>query len=266
MLKFWIMASKDETFSESISACFENGNKLLEDAKLLFEWDRFSTALALSILSQEEFAKTFLLQLVADGALPWLPEIHRSMTRHQCKHLLAIVMEWLPPFDPDLIMQQMRRNHERHERWMAWSERRLERYGRKDFSPNPEDPEPVEEPFSFPVDVATALNIYRYEEIERLGGRQAWTDADWATGKARKIAEGLLDRKKQSALYVDISKTGEIGLNPNLITREEASEAIKRAERFSECTPIVSDEYQKLKETLPLIFSRLKDGSDTNSD
>ena len=122
------MASKAERFARTISACFENGKKLLEDAKLLFEWDRFSTALALSILSQEEFAKTFLLELVVDGALPWLPDIQHSMTKHQCKHLLAIVMEWLPPFDSDLIMGQIRRNRETHEQWMAWAKRRSERH------------------------------------------------------------------------------------------------------------------------------------------
>src|SRR5580700_8210415 len=121
------MASKAEAFSRTSSGCFENGKKLLEDAKLLFEWDRFSTALALSILAQEEFAKAFLLTLVEDDALPWLPEIHQSMAKHQCKHLLAIVMEWLPPFDGNLVMEQIRRNREKHEQRMAWFKRRSER-------------------------------------------------------------------------------------------------------------------------------------------
>ena len=97
------MASKAETFSRTSTACYENGKKLLEDAKLLFEWDRFSTALALSILAQKEFAKTFLLTLVEDDALRWIPEVRQSMVKHQCKHLLAIVMEWLPPFDGEFF-------------------------------------------------------------------------------------------------------------------------------------------------------------------
>jgi AbiV family abortive infection protein len=253
------MRSKAKTFSRSISACFENGKALLGDAKLLFDWDRFSTALALSVLAQEEFAKAFLLQLVVDDALPWLPEIQRSMARHQSKHLLAIVMEWLPPFDWDHLREQERRRSERHEQKMAWLQRSLERYKRGNLSPDPDDPEPVEEDFHFPPDVATALNIYRHEEIERLRSGNPWLDADWATGKARKIADGSLDRKKQSALYVDVSKTGEIGLHPGLITREEASEAIERAERLSEAPITYSDEYQKLKEILPLVFSSPKD-------
>ena len=253
------MRSKAETFSRSISACIDNGKALLGDAKLLLDWDRFSTALALSVLAQEEFAKAFLLQLVADEALPWLPEIQRSMARHQSKHLLAIVMECLPPFDWDHLKQQDIQRSERHERKMAWLQRSLERYKQGNLNPDPDDPEPVEEDCRFPPDVATALNIYRHEEIERLRSGSPWVDADWATGKARNIADGSLDRKKHSALYVDVSKTGEIGLHPGLITREEASEAIERAERLSETPITTSDEYRKLQEILPLVFSSLQD-------
>jgi AbiV family abortive infection protein len=253
------MPSKTETFSKSISSCIENGKALLGDAKFLFDWDRFPTALALSVLAQEEFAKAFLLQLVLDDALPWLPEIQRSMARHQSKHLLAIVMEWLPAFDWDHIREQDRLRNERHEKKMAWLQRSLERYKQGNSHPDPNDPEPVEEDLQFPPDVATALNIYRHEEIERLKSGNPWMDADWATGKARKIADGSLDRKKQSALYVDVTKTGEIGLHPGLITREEASEAIERAERLSEAPITYSDEYRKLKEILPIVFSPPKD-------
>jgi AbiV family abortive infection protein len=253
------MPPKAETLSESISATMGNGKKLLEDAKYLFDWDRFSTALALAVLAQEEFAKAFLLQLVADDAMPWLPEVQRSMARHQCKHLLAIVMEWLPPFDFEDSLEQHKRNTVRHEEKMAWLQRRVARYKQGNILPDPDDPEPIEPDISFPLDVATALNIYRHEEIERLRSGSAWRDAEWATGKARKIADGSLDRKKQSALYVDITKTGEIGLHPGLITRGEASEAIERAERLVEGPAIFSDEYKKLKEILPVIFSTLKD-------
>lgn len=88
-----------DILSVSISAVRDNGRKLIEDAKLLFDWDRYSTATALAVLAQEEFAKAFLLELVRDDALPWIPEVQGSMARHQCKHLLGIVMEWLPPVD-----------------------------------------------------------------------------------------------------------------------------------------------------------------------
>jgi len=65
------------------------------------------------------FAKAFLLRLVADGALPWISEVQRSMARHQCKHLLAIVMDWLGPFDVEELMAQSKRDTQRHEQKMA---------------------------------------------------------------------------------------------------------------------------------------------------
>ena len=253
------MLSDAEIFSTSLSTCIENGRKLLEDAQLLFDWDRFSTSLALSVLAQEEFAKAFLLQLVVDGALPWLPEVQRSMARHQCKHLLALVMEWLPPFDWERIREQDKRNSETHEEKMAWLQRRLDRYTEGNFSPDPNDPEPVEEEFHFPSEVAAALNIYRHEEIERLRLGDPWKDKAWATGTARKIADGSLDRKKQSGFYVNITKTGQVGPHPGQITREEASDAIERAKRLSETPLTCSYEYRKLVEILRLVFENLKD-------
>jgi AbiV family abortive infection protein len=249
---------KIEALEKSISATTTNGRRLLDDAKTLFDFDRFSTALALAVLAQEEFSKAFLLQLVLDGALPWLPEVRRSMARHQSKHLLAIVMEWLPPFDWDEIMEQDRRDKAHHEEMMAWLQRSLDRYRQGNLEPDPDDPEPVEPDFAFPPEVAKALNIYRHEEIERLGSGNPWKDEDWATGKARKIADGSLDKKKQSAFYVDITKTAEVGSHPERVTREEASEEIERAKRFSEGPITFSHEYRKLREALPHIFAGMK--------
>jgi AbiV family abortive infection protein len=122
------MPLKDETLSKSISVTIANGNKLLDDAKFLFEFDRCPTALALSVLAQEEFAKAFLLRLVLDDALPWLPEVQRSMARHQCKHLLAMVMEWLPPFDFAKNEERNKGDKVRHEQKMEWLQRRMDRY------------------------------------------------------------------------------------------------------------------------------------------
>ncbi len=251
------MQPKPKVLQASISATTKNGKELLEDAKFLFDWDRFSTALALAILAQEEFAKAFLLQLVADGALPWVREVQRSMARHECKHLLGLVMEWLPPWDSPALAELSKRRGEWHEQKMAWLQRCIDRYKQGNFAPDPNDPEPVEPDVSFPSDVATALNIYRHEEIERFGRGYPWRDADWSTGQARKIADGSLDRKKQSALYVHITKTGEVGLHPGLVTREQAAEAIERAERLQEIPVTFSDEYLALKEVLPALFANL---------
>ena len=251
------MIGKDDVSLQDLTpygASIENGKNLLEDAKYLFDFDRFSTAFALSVLAQEEFAKAFILQLVVDDALPWLPEVQRSMARHECKHLLAIAMEWLPQFDFEKLIEQHRRDKARHEQKMAWLQRRIDRFKQGKLLSEQDDPEPIEPDFDLPPDVANALNIYRHEEIEKLKSGMPWRDSDWRTGRARKVADGSLDRKKQSAFYVDITKTGEIGLHPGLITHKEASEAIKRADRFSEGPAIYSDEYRRLKETLPFIF------------
>jgi AbiV family abortive infection protein len=104
---------RPEVLSQSITATVDNGKSLHDDAKMLFDWDRFSAALALGVLAQEEFAKAFLLQFVADGALPWLPEVRMSIARHQCKHLLAIMMEWLPITDWGNSLQQHQRDPSR---------------------------------------------------------------------------------------------------------------------------------------------------------
>jgi AbiV family abortive infection protein len=252
------MHPKAEILEKSIAATLANAKKLLEDAIFLFDWDRYSTALALAVLAQEEFAKAFLLQLVADGALPWLPEVQRSMARHQCKHLLALVLDWVPPLDMGDI-EHFKRETARHEQRMAWLQRRMDRYKQGLLDPDPDDPEPQEPEVPFPPDVVDALNIYRHEEIERMRSGQPWRDDDWAKGNARKIADGVLDRKKQSAIYVDISKTGEIGLHPGFITSRDASEAIERAKRFTDGPGIFSDEYRTLKKALIAVFANLKD-------
>lgn len=250
-----------ETLSKSISTITTNGNQLLGDAKLLFDFDRFSTALALAVLAQEEFAKAFLLQLVIDGALPWLPEIRRSMARHECKHLLALVMEWVPPLSLEEIIEQGKRDEARHKERMAWLRTKMDESAHGKMSPDSDNSEPTEPDVLLPRDVATALNIYRHEELERLRSGSPWKDEDWASGKARKIADGLLDKKKQSAFYVHVTKCGEVGLHPGLISREEASEEIKWAERLSDGPLTFSDEYRKLKELLPLVFSDLGETS-----
>lgn len=250
------MTINSETLSKTISACTSNGKNLLDDAKLLLDWDRFSTSFALSILAQEEFSKAFLLNLVADEAIPWIHEVRRSMARHQCKQLLTIVMEWVDTWDFDKYIKQHEVNRARHEKKMEWFQRRVDGDKRGSYIPDPDDPEPIEPDVIFPSEVANALNIYRHEEIERFHSGNPWRDTDWSNGKARKIADGSLERKKQSGFYVNITKTGEIGLHPGLITREDASNEIKRAEHLSEGPAIYSDEYRKLKEILPSLFKQ----------
>ncbi len=262
------MQPKKQNLEKAIAQTVANGNSLLEDAKFLFDFERFSTSLALAVLAQEEFAKAFLLQLVFDEALPWIPEVRQSMARHQCKHLMAIVMDWVPDMDDvDDLIERHRRRSERHERLMNWYKRTKERYDRGVFEPDPNDPKPVDPQIEFPQEVADALNIYRHEQIERMTKRRYAQEAPDAKGMARKLADGALDRKKQSALYVDITSTGEVGLHPGLVTKEDAENAIKRARELSESRDRFSDEYQGLEKILPIVFASLsRESHDTEAE
>ena len=183
-----------------------------------------------------------------------------SIARHQCKHLLAIVMEWLPITDWGNYVQQRQRDSERHEAIMAWYRRAMDRY-KQGILNDPKDPKPTDPQARFPPDVAHAINIYRHEEIERLTKSGYASRDPEAKGRARKIADGTLDRKKQSGLYVAITREGAVGVYPGLITRQDAESEIKRAERLSEMPDTFSDEYRKLRKILPIVFSDLLKGS-----
>src|SRR5215467_16118380 len=88
-----VMDPKSEKFQRSITECIENSRRLLEDA----EWsvNRASTGLALAVLAQEEAAKAFILTLVRDDIVPWTEEVYRSLSVHEAKHLVSVIMEWL---------------------------------------------------------------------------------------------------------------------------------------------------------------------------
>jgi len=120
-----------------IEACLKNGHRLVEDAELLLDFERHPTAVAVAVLAEEEFAKTFLLVLVSEGVVPWTLEVRRSLYSHECKHLIGVVVEWLgPPWE------------EQHRRLRAFV--------------------PGETAALIPHDVAVAINILRHEKIERM--------------------------------------------------------------------------------------------------
>ena len=155
----------------------ENGERLLEEA----EWamHRTSTGVALAMLAQEECAEAFVLAFVRDGILPWTDDVRRSLSVHECKDLVTVIMEWL----------------------LTVNERRFNEIG--DRTPATDAPEHL------PPDVATAMNIYRHELIERIGRRYPERYGEWS-GRARKLADGQRDRRKQAALYVRIGEDGSL--------------------------------------------------------
>jgi AbiV family abortive infection protein len=171
------MAIDTARFQRSITACIRNAERLLEEA----EWamHRTSTGVALAMLAQEESAKAFVLALVRDGILPWTDDVRRSLSVHEGKHLVTVIMEWLTAVD----------------------EASFNEIGNATPATAPSG--------MLPRDVATAMNIYRHELIERIGRRYPDRRAEWS-GIARKLAEGQRDRRKQVALYVRIGDDGSL--------------------------------------------------------
>lgn len=186
-----------------IKECTANGNRLIEDSEHLQDFDRFASAYSLSILAQEEFAKTFILILVRDEVLPWTKDIRKTLYNHECKHLIGIIMEWLgPPWEKAL------------ERAKSYLDTR--------------------QPEEMPSDVGTAINILRHEMIERFKEGYSYKEKEW-DGLARKIAEGYKSKLKHRGFYIGISKSGlSDTLHPNSITPDMLQDEIDRAKQYSE--------------------------------
>jgi AbiV family abortive infection protein len=186
------MAVEATKFQKSIAACIANGERLLEEA----DWamHRESTGVALAMLAQEECAKAFVLTLVRDGILPWTDDVRRSLSVHECKHIVTLIMEWL----------------------LEVNERRLHEVASY----------PMDGPKYLPPDVATAMNIYRHELIERIGKRYPERYADWK-GPARKLADGQRDRRKQAALYVRVGDDGSLASEPSESQRAYDEELVR---------------------------------------
>jgi len=195
--------------------------------------------------------------LVDAGALPWIPPVQRSIAKHNCKHLVSIIHEWMPPLDWENLAVRYREQTGRHARWMAWNERRIGRISAGIRTGDPDDAEPTRGEIERPGDVSDALNIYRHIEIERLAKGWPWSDPEWLNGNAAKAAQGSVEKKKQAAWYVDISKTGQVGLHPGPISRSEADAAIKRAEALEVDTDIWSDEFKALVNVMKQLFADL---------
>lgn len=228
------MDSAEDRYHRSVQACIKNARRLLEDA----EWvsNRASIGLALAMLAQEECAKAFLLALIRDGVLPWSGEIRRSLSVHECKHLLTVIMEWL----------------------MVVNERRLNEL----LMRSTKDIGTAQRIRQLPAEVATAMNIYRHEMIERLGKRSPGRYTEWR-GVARGVAEGQHDRKKQRALYVSINEVGDVESLPPT-SEEQFTKEFARAKALiefandvdGEC-PFARDEYELFADVFRSMFGDL---------
>ena len=172
------------------------GRRLLEDAECLFENERSPSANALAILAQEEFAKAFILKLVREGTIPLSEEVLRATRDHCCKHLMAIVMEYLF-VEWDSLVEHM-----------------------KNYFQQPYPPK-------IPDKIADALDIFCHEKIRRWKSNNwVWANDPAYDKEVENIAKGSIDRLKQNSIYVSITKTGTVANCPNC----NSADALKQIE------------------------------------
>jgi AbiV family abortive infection protein len=225
------MKENRDRFEKAINKCIENGRRLLEDSEYLKDYDRLPTSKALAILAQEEFAKAYILRLVQEEAIPWCDEVLRATRDHNCKHLMAILMEYL--FTP-------------------WDIRSLERDIKiKDKFPD----------FKLPRKVADALNIFCHEKISRWRSSSwFWAEDPKYDNEAKKVWRGKIDKTKQNALYVSIGMDGSVTNDP-LCDNNDVNKYIDYAKILeevatgSDCFAFTEKEY--VKSVLKQIFDEI---------
>ncbi len=200
----------------------------MDDAQALEFQEQGGVRLAICMLAQEEYAKAFLLYMVREGFLPWESALLRVIRNHACKHLLAIVMEWVKP------------------EWSTLEE--LQTIMAAEFAAD-----------RFPPRVSSALNILYFEKIR--GRDFSYSDDEQYEPDVVAIARGERDAVKQDALYVDIDKGCRVKNTPNDLTREDAEAEYKRAVRYESIirTLIHPDAVEgiqlaKLKEAMKIVF------------
>ncbi len=186
----------------SIHECIKNGKRLLDDAQWCEHLNPASTPYALTLISEEEFAKAFLLVLVEKDIIPWNRFIWRAARDHKCKQLLMIIMDHLNPEFEELLS-----------RYKSLPEYRQQ--GR-----------------TMPAHIADALNIFRHEKIGRMeSDHWFWEEEPEYDQHVKKISEGSIDRVRQRQFYTEIGKDGSFVATP-LATLEEYLEERERAERL----------------------------------
>jgi AbiV family abortive infection protein len=185
-------------FSTAIEACIKNGSRLLEDSKELHEYDRFPSAYALAKFAQEEFAKSFILHLVKEGALEWSEEVRKSLNHHVSKQLVGVILDYLNP-DIEYFLDTTKGNP------FIKNRRRT----------------------------MDSINIYAHEILRRWKSNNwEWAEDPDYDKTAKKVFRGKEDRKKQNSIYVKILKDGTAINLPSKISRTDTEHEIEKAKRF----------------------------------
>jgi AbiV family abortive infection protein len=225
-----------DRIAEAVRACLANGRRLLEDVEFLELNEPPSTGYFLSMIAQEEFAKGFLLALVARGVIPWDRRLLRAARDHTCKQLLCVVMDYLSP-DIENFLERCNavvlRGELRH----------------------------------LPSRVVDAVNILRHEKIGRWVSQSwVWAEDPEYDPDALAIADGKQDRLKQDALYGRLAVDGGVASSPEVFTLETVRTERERAGRLAHLTEVVLSgdaypglDYEKLEELFRILFASTGD-------
>lgn len=198
--------------SRTINACLSNGERLLDESVTLEFSDVPATRFYLTVISQEESAKAFLIFLIREGIAPLNIAVRRALRDHTCKQLLGIVMDYV-------IMH-----------WENIEE--LERMIRLDGDLQGE----------LPHEVDSALALFRYEKIGRWESPiWEWMEDPRYHPDAKRVANGWRDRLKQKALYVGVGSDGSVSSLPDSVPETEVTDEHERARRYIRFVRAVSD-------------------------
>ena len=218
-------------FTEAAAACGANGKRLLNDIEYMDPLSQQATCVAVATIAQEEFAKAFLLILVARGVIGWNRLVYRATRDHTCKQLLGIVMDYVQPRDEFERSMEWLKGHKKRvalleaykntsdddERQGIWA--RLEAFAESDNL--------------LPSSVADSINILRHEKIRRWESSSwEWDEPPVYDDTARQVAAGKLDRAKPDALYVRLGRDGNVASSPLASKDRDASAAIEFAKRL----------------------------------
>lgn len=222
---------QNKVLLKTATMCFENGVRLLEETYDLEFRKIIATCYYMAKISQEEFAKAFMLLLIRDDVVPFSLPVLRAMNDHSSKQLIGMIMDYM-------IMH-----------WEELDELKAMIEADSELGDR------------FPNDVGSALEILRYEKIGR------WESAAWCWDEdpkydrmAQAVADGKRDREKQDALYVRIGRDGRAASLPEHISLSKTKAELERADRYKTLIQSALDggsqsyRYNKVIAALRLLF------------
>lgn len=202
--------------TESIKICVRNGDRLLEDAKWLCDFDRYASAYGIAKLAQEEYAKGFILQLVESGALNWDDEVKRSLNHHVSKQLISIILDHINP-DFDEFMKLVK------------NKTLLNR----------------------PPKVSDAINIYIHEILSRWKSSTWWWAEEPIYDKEAKSVFNKKEEKiKHNAFFVKILNDGRAVDSTSRFTKDIVQAEIEKTGRYSGSINVDDFKYKEIVEIL----------------